>query len=242
MPPCVRVLIGSLILAVLACRPPGAGLQLDPESLSLLRLDYLEQAAHLPVLRFDQVDVPAVEQPASFSPLRWELRAPALPADETLRALPYADPGPRLRELIASNLRDFGFETGTGTGRPALRLAIEVQRLVVRSEAPPSDRRRCELELVVRIAEASTELELRRYRVHGKSELAGSWLALREGHAQWAPKPGEADPLAEATAAALQDFLVQSLAFWRDPANWEEGSVNLTWQHPASPRSPRTAR
>jgi len=242
MLPSVRVLIGSLLLAALACRPPSGGLQLDPEGLSLLRLEYLERAQRLPALRFDQVDLPASERLGTFSPLRWELRASSLPAGATLRALPYADPGPRLREALARSLRDVGFNTGAPAGRPTLRLAIEVERLVLRSEAAPADRRLCELELVVRIAELPTDVELHRYRVRGRSELAGAWLTLREGHAQWAPKPGEADPLAEAAAAAAQDFLQQSLPFWREPANWEEGGINLTGLAPAAPQSPRAVR
>jgi hypothetical protein len=242
MPSPVRAIIGSLLLAALACRPGDGGLRLDPHQAEQLRADYGALAAQLPALRFDQVELPAAGQVASFSPLRWELRVPALPAEETLRALPYPDLGPRLRELFASHLGEVGLAIGATEGRPALQLAIEVHRLVLRSEAPPADRRRCELELVVRIAEAPTALELCRYRVQGRSELPGSWLALREGHAQWAPRPGDADPLAEAVALAAQAFLQQSLPFWRDPANWEEGNINLTWRHPAWPRSPRAAR
>ena len=238
MPVPIRFLIGGLLLAALACRPPGDGLRLDPEGLSLLRMEYLERAEQLPALRFDQVELPASQRLGIFSPLRWELRAPSLPEDEALRALPYADPGPRLREAIAHSLRSFGFDTGAAAGRPALRLAVEVERLVLRSEGAPAERRTCELDGVVRIAEALTDLEICRYSVHGRCELPGSWLALRKGHAQWAPRPGEADPLVEAAIAATEDFLQQSLPFWREPANWEEDGISLTGRDSAAAQSP----
>ncbi len=233
-----RVLIGCSLLAALACRPAGGGLRLDPEGLTLLRLEYLERAEQLPALRFDQVELPTDERLGAFSPLRWELRAPDLPGDEALRRLPYADPSLRLRDTLARNLQSFGFNTQPVAGRPVLHLTVVVEQLVLRSEAAPVDRRLCELQLVVRLAEAPTDLELRRYGVRGRSELPGSWLMLREGHAQWAPRPGEADPLIEAAIAATEDFLQQSLPFWSEPANWEDGSISLTGLDPAAAQSP----
>ncbi|MBM4117881.1 hypothetical protein FJ251_09075 [bacterium] len=227
MPSLARALAASLLLAALGCRPASAP-GLDPEQLSLLRLEYLERAERLPALRFDQVELPAAERFGSFSPLRWELRAPALPLQEALRPLPYADPGPRLRESLARVLQDFGFETGGISRRRALRLLVSVERIVLLTEADGQERRSCELQLLLRIAEEPSGLELRRYRSRGRSELPGSWLALREGHAQWSPHPGEPDPLTAAAALAAQDFLAESLDFWRRPANWEQGAVNLT--------------
>jgi len=242
MPPRVRALIGSLLLAALACRPPGAAPRLDPEGLSLLRLEYLERAARLPALRFDEVALPDVEHLGAFSPLRWERRAPDLPGDEALRDLPYGDAGPRLREALAQSLHEFGFHTQPLPGRPALRLRVDVAALVLRSEAAPVDRRRCDLECELRLIETGSGLELGRYRVRGRSELPGSWLTLREGHVQWAPQPDEPDPLAAAAAAAAEDFLRQSLPFWSDPANWEEGGVNLTALGPGAAPAPPAGR
>lgn len=230
-----RTLAAGLLLAALACRPASAP-TLDPEQLSLLRLEYLERAERLPALHFDQVDLPAGEHFGSFSPLRWELRAPALPLQEALRPLPYADPGPRLRESLARTFQDFGFETSAGSRRAALRLLVSVERLVLQTEANGRDRRGCELELLLRIVEEPSGLELKRYRSRGHSELPGSWLALREGHAQWSPDPAEPDPLSAAAALAAQDFLAESLEFWRRPENWEQGTVNLT-ALPAAPRA-----
>lgn len=225
----------GLLLAALACRP-AAPPALDPEQLSLLRLEYLERAERLPALRFDRVELPVDEHFGSFSPLRWELRAPGLPLQEALRPLPYADLGPRLRESLARTLQDFGFETSAGSRRTALRLQVSVERLVLKTEADGGDRRGCELELLLRIAEEHSGLELQRYRSRGYSALPGSWLAVREGHAQWSPDPAEPDPLSAAVALAAQDFLVESLEFWRQPETWEREAVNLT-ALPVAPRS-----
>jgi len=235
MPSLSRALAAGLLLAALACRP-AAQPALDPERLSLLRLEYLERAEHLPALHLDRVDLPVDEHFGSFSPLRWELRAPGLPLQETLRPLPYAEPGPRLRESLARTLQDFGFETGADSRRTSLRLRVSVERLVLQTEADGEDRRGCELELLLRIVEEPSGLELQRYRSRGRSALPGAWLALREGHAQWSPDPAEPDPLSAAAVLAAQAFLAESLEFWRRSENWEQGTVNLT-ALPAAPRS-----
>ncbi len=234
------VLAATLLLmvsALLSCAPAGAPPDLDPASLSLLRLEYHERAARLPSMNLDRVDLPQVDYLGRFSPLLWMIRSENIPRRELLRPLPYEDVDLRLRDTFSRTLEEFGFTMQGWPGLPSLRLRVDVERLLLLSEDGGSDRRSCELDLLLRIEENPSGLEICRFRCQSRSDLPGSWTAMREGHAQWTPRAGEPDPIEAAVAVAARHFLVQSLDFWREPDNWQEGGVNFSSAAPAADRS-----
>jgi hypothetical protein len=221
----VLFLLGA---GLVSCAPMGAPPDLDPASLSLLRLEYHERAARLPTMNIDRVELPQVDYLGRFSPLLWMIRSESLPRRELLRPLPYEDVDLRLRDTFSRTLEEFGFTMRGWPGRPSLRLRVDVERLLLLSENGDSDRRSCEITLLLRIQENPSGLEVTRFRCKARSDLPGSWTALREGHAQWTPRIGEPDPIEAAVAVAARQFLVQSLEFWREPDNWREGSIGFS--------------
>lgn len=217
-----------IALLPLACGPAGGEMRLDPAALSLLRLEYLERAASLPPLAVDRVELPTGERLGSFSPVIWRISAEGLSGAQALRPLPYRDPAPRLADVLARTFSQFGFNTRGWTGVPPLRLRVEVQRLVLVTENGSADTRSCDVDLRFVLEENPLGLEIRSYDSRARVSFPGSWLALREGFASWAPRPGEPDPLDAAVARAAEDFLAQSLPFWKRPENWSEGRIELT--------------
>ncbi len=229
---------GALLAGCLSPAPPP---NLDPESLSLLRLEYLERSARLPAMNIDRVDLPQVDYLGRFSPVLWKIRTAELPQRELLRPLPIENPDLRLRDTLSRTFEEFGFTMRGWPGRPALRMRVEVERLLLLSENGHTDRRACELHLLMRIEENLSGLEVTRYRCRTRSELPGSWLALREGFPQWIPSANEPDPFERAVAEAARQFLVQSVEFWKDPGNWEGVGLKLSGRNSAGPFAPPTS-
>lgn len=216
-----------LVLTLASCAPVGLP-ALDMESLSLLRLEYLERAERLPSINIDRVFLPELNHLGRLSPMLWRIRSESLPQRELLRPLPIEDVDLRLRETFSKTLQEFGFTMKGWTGQPDLRMRVDVERLVLLSENGSADRRACELHLLLRIEENPSGLEITRYRCRTRSEIPGSWLSLRGEFAQWVPRGGEPDPFEAAVAEAARQFLNQSLEFWKRPANWREGGVQLS--------------
>ncbi len=223
--PALGVALLLLVSALASCAPGGPPPDLDPASLSLLRLEYHERAGRLPSMNIDRVDLPQVDFLGRFSPVLWMIRSEKIPRRELLRPLPYDDVDLRLRDTLTSTLEEFGFTMRGWPERPSLRMRVDVERLLLLSENGDSDRRSCELDLLLRIEENPSGLEVTRFRCKARSELPGSWTAYREGGVQWIPRVGEPDPIETAVAQAARQFLTESLEFWREPDNWREGGV-----------------
>ena len=120
-------------------------------------------------------------------------------------------------------------------------LRVEVERLLLLSENGDTDRRSCELHLLMRIEENVSGLEISRYHCRTRSELPGSWVALREGFPQWIPAANEPDPFERAVAEAARQFLAKSVEFWKHPENWEDVGIKLSGASPAAPAAVPTS-
>ncbi len=232
----IRILLVPLAaLAALAalggCRPAKAPV-LDPAGLALLRLEYLERAAGLPALNIDRIDVPREEFLGRYSPVVWRIRSELAAGGEVFRPLPVDDLDLQLRESLMRTLEDFGFNMRGWTSTPGLRMRVEVARLVLLSEEGPQSRRVCDLELRFHIDEFPSGLPIESFRTGARRELSGSWTVLRGKEAVWIPRDATDDPIALAAVSATQQFLHESLEFWKDRSRWEGGGLRLSSANP----------
>ncbi|MCP4546948.1 MAG: hypothetical protein GY835_10835 [bacterium] len=220
----------AAVMLIASCLPVGRTV-LDTDEQTLLRLEYLERAARLPAINIESIEIPEEIWLGSFSPLVWKIRENSDSNRELYRPLPTEDLDLQLRQALVTTLEDYGFNMRDWSRPPDLRLHVRVEKLILTSEFREDEidsRRVCDVQFSFCLEEHPSGVEIETFTSSGRWELPGSWLVMDGDEPRWLPRPDEIDPVDRATEVAALLFLRDSSGFWSDPANWEEGRINLS--------------